>query len=70
MDRPFSIVVRARDLEGKPIEIRADDWLARAFCHEIDHLHGVLFTDHLRGLRRERSKRALKRLAAEQGVTV
>lgn len=66
VERPTSVIVKAQDLEGKPVEIRADDWLARAFCHEIDHLDGVLFTDHLRGLRRERAKRALKRLAAEQ----
>ena len=68
VDRPFAVHIRALDLDGKPIEIRADDWLARAFCHEIDHLRGVLFTDHLRGLRKERARRALKRLAAEQGV--
>lgn len=66
VERPTRVVIQAQDLEGRPIEIRADDWLARAFCHEIDHLDGVLFTDHLRGLRRERAKRALRKLAAEQ----
>jgi peptide deformylase len=66
VDRPTRIRVRAVDLEGKPIEIEAEDWLARAFCHEIDHLNGVLFTDYLRGLRKERAKRQLKRLAEDQ----
>jgi peptide deformylase len=36
----------------RPVEIEAEDWLARAFCHEIDHLNGVLFTDYLRGCAR------------------
>ena len=68
VERPTLVTVEAQDLEGKPIEIRAEEWLARAFLHEIDHLDGVLFTDHLRGLRKERVRRQLKRLAAEQEV--
>lgn len=68
VERPTQVTVKARDLEGKPVEIHAEGWLARAFCHEIDHLNGVLFTDHLRGLRKERVKRQLKKLAAEQAV--
>jgi peptide deformylase len=70
VDRPFTITLRAQDLEGKPFEFEAEDYLARAICHEVDHLDGVLFTDHLRGLRKERSKRQLKRLAEEQEVKV
>lgn len=67
VDRPTKVRIRAVDLEGKALEIEADDWLARAFCHEIDHLNGVLFTDHLRGLRKERARRQLKRLVEDQG---
>jgi peptide deformylase len=70
VDRPFAITVRAQDLNGKPFELEAEDYLARAICHEVDHLDGILFTDHLRGLRKERARRQLKRLAAEQEVTV
>lgn len=66
VSRPTKVTVRAVDLEGKPFEIQAEEWLARAFCHEIDHLDGVLFTDHLRGLRKERVRRQLKRLAEDQ----
>ena len=66
VDRPTSITVRAVDLQGKPFELSAEDWLARAICHEIDHLDGILFTDHLRGLRRERVRRQLRKLAAER----
>jgi peptide deformylase len=68
VDRPTLVRIRALDLDGKTIEIEADGWLARAFCHEIDHLDGVLFTDYLRGLRKERARRQLKRLAEEQEV--
>ena len=65
VDRPVRVRVAAQDLAGAPFEVTAEDWLARAMCHEIDHLDGVLFVDRLRGLRRERSRRQLKRLAAE-----
>jgi peptide deformylase len=70
VDRPFAITLRAQDLNGQPFELQAEEYLARAICHEVDHLHGVLFTDHLRGLRKERARRQLKKLAAEQEVAV
>jgi peptide deformylase len=63
--RPLLIKVRANDLEGKRFEVEAEGLLARAICHEMDHLAGKLFTDRLRGLRRERARRALKRLERE-----
>ena len=68
--RPFSIRVLARDVAGEPFELEAEGLLARAICHEVDHLNGVLFTDRLRGLRKERGRRLLRRLAAEQEATV
>lgn len=40
-----SIVVKGQNKQGKPIKIKAEDWLARIFQHEIDHLDGVLYTD-------------------------
>ena len=67
--RPESISVSAQNADGEPLEFEAEGWLARAICHEVDHLDGVLFIDRLRGLRRERGKRALKRLAREAAVT-
>ncbi len=63
--RPTRIRVRFQDVEGEASELEADDWLARAILHEIDHLDGVLFVDHLRGLRRDRVKRQLKKLAGD-----
>jgi peptide deformylase len=69
VDRPLAVTVRAQDLQGEPFEIEAEEYLARIICHEVDHLDGILFTDHLRGLRKERARRQLKKLAEEtQGV--
>jgi peptide deformylase len=70
VERPTWILVEALDRDGSEIEIEAEDLMARAICHELDHLDGVLFTDHLRGLRRERAKRSLKKLAEEQELEV
>ncbi|HEU4586858.1 MAG TPA: peptide deformylase [Gemmatimonadaceae bacterium] len=47
VDRAQRVVVRALDRDGKPFEIDAEDLLARCMQHEIDHLHGRLFIDHL-----------------------
>ena len=41
--RPQKVTVRAQDRKGKPFEITAEGLKARAFCHEIDHLDGVLY---------------------------
>ncbi len=43
--RPQTIIVEGLNLQGEKIQIKAEDFLARAFCHEIDHLNGILFTD-------------------------
>ncbi|MFZ4681103.1 MAG: peptide deformylase, partial [Terrimicrobiaceae bacterium] len=52
--RPFSVRVKAQDLEGKTIEFEADGLLARAVQHEHDHLHGLLFIDRMEpALRKE-----------------
>ena len=42
--RPYSIKVRTNDRKGRSLEFHANDFLARAIQHEIDHLHGILFT--------------------------
>lgn len=66
VERPQAIRVVARDAAGEPFELTAEDWLARAICHETDHLDGILFVDRLRGLRRDKARRALKKLAQER----
>jgi len=45
VERPTHVVVRARNLSGRTFEIEAEGLLARALCHEIDHLNGKLFVD-------------------------
>ena len=43
--RPNKVTVRAQDRKGKFFEITGEGLLARAFCHELDHLDGVLYSD-------------------------
>ena len=43
--RPRHVTVRALNRHGEEVEYRGSDLLARAFCHELDHLDGKLFTD-------------------------
>src|SRR6266403_1211079 len=45
--RPQYVTVRAQDASGTEFEMRGEGLLARAFCHEIDHLNGTLFIMHL-----------------------
>ena len=45
--RPMKVTVRAQDRNGEWFEATGEALCARAFCHEIDHLHGVLFTSHV-----------------------
>lgn len=45
--RPNKVTVRAQNRKGENIEIKAEGFLARAFCHEIDHLDGILYIDKI-----------------------
>ena len=54
VERPAEIKVKYLDLDGKPQELQADGILATCLQHEIDHLNGVLFIDHLSKLKRDR----------------
>jgi peptide deformylase len=60
--RPQFVTVRAQNAKGEPFEIRGENLLARAFCHEIDHLNGILFIQHLSMLKRDLIKRKIKKL--------
>jgi peptide deformylase len=60
--RPHFVTVRAQNAKGESFEIRGEDLLARAFCHEIDHLNGILFIQHLSMLKRDLIKRKIKKL--------
>jgi len=60
--RPQYVTVRAQDATGKEFEMRGEGLLARAFCHEIDHLDGILFLNHLSLLKRDMIKRKIRKL--------
>ena len=60
--RPLYVTMRAQDVTGKSYEMRGEGLLARAFCHEIDHLNGVLFLQHLSMLKRDLIKRKIRKL--------
>lgn len=47
VERPMKVIVKAFDRHGKEFTITGRGLLARALCHEIDHLEGVLFTDRV-----------------------
>jgi peptide deformylase len=60
--RPKKVVLRGVDLNGKDITLEGSDLLARAFCHEMDHLNGVFFLDHLSFLKRDLIKRKIRKM--------
>jgi peptide deformylase len=53
--------VEAKDVEGQPVKIHGRGLLARVLQHEMDHLDGVLFIDHLDPVTRDRLKRRIKK---------
>jgi len=60
--RANSVLVRAKNEKGEDIELRGIELLARAFQHEIDHLNGILFINHLSALKRDIIRRKIKKL--------
>jgi peptide deformylase len=63
--RAARVKVRAQDRKGNVFEIEAEGLLAKALQHEIDHLNGLLFIDHLSPLKKNIFKRRFKKMAAE-----
>ncbi len=51
LDRPEKVTVKAMDETGQKFKLRAKGLLARLMVHEIDHLNGILFVDHLKNLK-------------------
>jgi peptide deformylase len=64
--RPTYVKIEAQNLEGETFVLEGEELMARVICHEVDHLNGVLFIDRLAGLRKERVKRKMKRMARDQ----
>ena len=60
--RPAYVTIRAQNVKGETYEMRGEGLLARAFCHEIDHLNGILFLQHLSMLKRDLIKRRIRKL--------
>ena len=62
LERPGQVHVVGQDLEGHPQEIDAEGLLARALCHEIDHLDGLLYLNRVSALKRDLIKRKIGKL--------
>lgn len=60
--RPAEIHVKGYDLDGRELDLELDDFGARVFQHEIDHLDGVLLVEHLTDEQRAEAKQALREL--------
>ena len=62
--RPTGVTIDALDLEGQPFTLTSDDFPARVWQHEFDHLNGVLILDKMTRLDRMANKRAIQELEA------
>ncbi|MEW6368101.1 MAG: peptide deformylase [Acidobacteriota bacterium] len=60
--RPSRAFVTALDQNGNPVEYEGTDLVARAFCHEMDHLNGKFFLDHLSPIKRELMRRKIRKM--------
>ena len=66
VERPDAVTVTALDLDGKPFTIDTDGLLAVCIQHEIDHLDGILFIQHLSRLKQNRIKQKIAKMAKER----
>ena len=55
VERPYKVTVKAFDRNGKPFTVKAEGFLARAFCHEYDHLDGIVYVDKATDIQEDRS---------------
>ncbi len=61
VERPSTVIVKALDREGNPVKLEVDGALARIFQHEVDHLGGTFFFDHLNPIKRQLLKARIRR---------
>ena len=61
ISRPYQVVIKGIDLQGNERIIEAEDLMARVFCHEIDHINGKLFIEHLSPLKKSLIRQKLKK---------
>ena len=62
VNRPRVVTIKAQDATGATFEMTGEDLLARAFLHEIDHLHGKLYISHVSPLKRDLIRRKVRKL--------
>ena len=62
VSRAGKVLVRAQNVKGEAVEWTGEELLARALEHEIDHLNGILFLNHLSALKRDMIRRKIKKL--------
>lgn len=67
LSRPLKVAVKALDLNGKELVIEGTGLLGRVLVHEIDHLNGILFIDHLSSIKRKLLSKRLKKIAETKG---
>jgi peptide deformylase len=60
--RPKKVTVRAQNAKGEFFEHTGEELLARAFCHETDHLNGKLYISHISALKRDLMKRKIRKM--------
>jgi peptide deformylase len=60
--RAHKVTVKAHNGKGEPVELSGEELLARALQHEVDHLNGKLFINHLSALKRDIIRRKIKKL--------
>ena len=68
VERPAKIKARFLDLDGRTIEAEAEGLFARVLQHEIDHINGVLFIDHLSKLKRGRVEKKFAKAAKREAA--
>ncbi|MEO1700806.1 MAG: peptide deformylase [Pseudomonadota bacterium] len=69
VDRPESVTVQYQTVEGEKKEMLIDGMMATCLQHELDHLDGVLFIDHLSKLKRDMVIKRFRKLAKQRGGT-
>ena len=67
VSRPRRVKVRGYDLEGRETSVEGEEMLARALCHEIDHLDGKLFIERLSPLKRALVRKKIRKQREESG---
>ncbi len=62
VERPAAVVVEAIDLDGESFRVRGEALLGRALLHEIDHLNGVVFIEHLSSLKHRLTRQKIRKM--------